>query len=308
MTNQCPYCNHRLNSGDKFCSACGTPINEGALAAGKRGNAQEYQQMGSSMPGFSGEPIPELRNPQGILRSGDLSLRIEGEVVPIVDVQLGQQQSIYFEHHILLWKHPNVRLGMKGLKGAVKRYFAGLQIFISEAHGPGNIAFSREAPGQIVALQLERGQTVDVREHQFLLATSNIEYTFFFQRGLVNLFFSRSGGLFVDRFEGKREGGLLLIHGYGNVFEKYLAPGEMLDVEPGAWLWKDSSVRMETVTALQSSGGILGAIGVMLGGISLTLNRFIGPGRLGLQSMTYHPPAPEGATQVGGSSNLGSST
>ncbi len=153
-------------------------------------------------------------------------------------------------------------------------------------------------------MKLERGQTVDVREHQFLLATSNIEYNFFFQRGLVNVFFSRSGGLFIDRFEGKKEGGLLLIHGYGNVFEKYLASGEVLDVEPGAWLWKDSSVRMETVTALQSSGGILGAIGVMLGGISFTLNRFIGPGRLGLQSMTYHPPSEEGATQVGGSNNL----
>ena len=32
--------------------------------------------------------------------------------------------------------------------------------------------------------------------------------------------------------------------------------------------------------------GILGAIGVMLGGISFTLNRFIGPGRLGFQSST----------------------
>lgn len=241
---------------------------------------------------------------QSSFRSGDLSLKIEGEVVPIVDVQLGQQQSVYFEHHILLWKQPNVRLGMKGLKGAVKRYFAGLQIFISEAHGPGNIAFSREAPGQIVALQLERGQKVDVREHQFLLATSNVDYNFFFQRGLVNILFSRSGGLFIDRFECKQDGGLVLIHGYGNVFEKYLAPGEMLDVEPGAWLWKDSSVFITTVTALQSSGGLLGAVGVMLGGISFTLNRFIGPGRLGLQSMTYHPPAPEGATQVGGNPNL----
>ncbi|MEH2035693.1 MAG: hypothetical protein V7K71_29915 [Nostoc sp.] len=27
-----------------------------------------------------------------------------------------------------------VRLGVKGLKGAAKRFFAGLQIFISEAH------------------------------------------------------------------------------------------------------------------------------------------------------------------------------
>ncbi|MEH2468103.1 AIM24 family protein [Nostoc sp.] len=256
------------------------------------------------MPDFSSEPIPELKNPKDFFHSGDLTLRIEGEIVPVVDVHLGQQQSIYFEHHILLWKHPHVRLGIKGLKGAAKRFFAGLQIFISEAHGPGNIAFSREAPGQIVVLQLERGQTVDVREHQFLLATSNIEYSFFFQRGLANLFFSRSGGLFIDRFIGQQQGGLLLIHGYGNVFEKYLAPGEVLDVEPGAWLWKDSSVKMETVTALQSSGGIFGVIGVMLGGISFTLNRFIGPGRLGLQSMTYHPPASEGAAQVGGSSNL----
>jgi uncharacterized protein (AIM24 family) len=47
-----------------------------------------------------------------------------------------------------------------------------------------------------------------------------------------------------------------------------------------------------------------GVIEVMLGGISFTLNRFIGPGRLGLQPMTYHPSAAAGAAQVGGSSNL----
>jgi uncharacterized protein (AIM24 family) len=143
-----------------------------------------------------------------------------------------------------------------------------------------------------------------VREHQFLLATSNVSYQFFFQRGLANILFSRSGGLFIDRFKCERDTGLLLIHGYGNVFEKNLGSGEVLDVEPGAWLWKDSSVRMETVTALQSSGGLFGAIGAMIGGISFTLNRFTGPGRLGMQSMTYHAPAPEGATRVGGESNL----
>lgn len=200
------------------------------------------------MPYEDDEPIPELNNPEGILTSGDLTLKIEGELVPVVDVQLGRQQSVYFEHHILLWKHPQVRLGVKGIQGAGKRFFAGLQIFITEAHGPGNIAFSREAPGQIVALSLQRGESVDVREHQFLLATSNIDYTFFFQRGLVNILFGRSGGLFIDRFTGRRDGGLLLVHGYGNVFEKTLKPGEELDVEPGAWLWKDSSVRMDTVT------------------------------------------------------------
>jgi uncharacterized protein (AIM24 family) len=261
--------------------------------------SQEYQQMGSPMPGFNNEPIPELSNPKDPIRVGDLLVKIEGELVPVVDVELGQQQSIYFEHHILLWKHPNVRLGMKGLKGAGKRFFAGLQIFISEAHGPGNIAFSREATGQIIALHLQRGQSVDVREHQFLLATSNVDYSFFFQKGLANIFFSRSGGLFIDRFTGMNDSGLLLIHGYGNVFEKHLAPGEVIDVEPGAWVWKDASVQMNTVTALQSGGGggIMGAIGAMVGGVSFILNRFTGPGRLGLQSMTYHPPAAEATTQ-----------
>jgi uncharacterized protein (AIM24 family) len=233
-------------------------------------------------------------------------MRIEGELVPVVDVELGSSTSIYFEHHILLWKQPNVRLGFMGLKNAGKRFFAGLQIFISTAQGPGNIAMSREAPGQIVALKMQPGQVVDVREHQFLLATQAVNYDFYWQTGLANVFFSRSG-LFIDRFTATQEEGLLLLHGYGNVFEKQLGPGEQLDVEPGAWLWKDASVQMDTVTVLQSGGGggLMAALGAFVGGASLLMNRFTGPGRLGLQSMTYHPPAAEGAQQAGGTSNVG---
>ncbi len=165
---------------------------------------------------------------------------------------------------------------------------------------------SREAPGQIVALRLRPGQAIDVREHQFLLATSAIDYNFYWQTGLANVFFSRAG-LFIDRFTAGREEGVLLLHGYGNVFEKTLAPGEMLDVEPGAWLWKDANVRMDTVTVLQSGGGggLMGALGAFVGGASLMMNRFYGPGRVGLQSMTYHEPAAEGAQQQGGQSNIG---
>ncbi|HTD35443.1 MAG TPA: hypothetical protein VK665_17375, partial [Candidatus Elarobacter sp.] len=71
--------------------------------------------------------------------------------------------------------------------------------------------------------------------------------------------------------------------------------------------WKDASVRMDTVTVLQSGGGggFMGALGALVGGASLMMNRFTGPGRLGLQSMTYHEPQYEGATQAGGTSNIG---
>lgn len=97
-----------------------------------------------------------------------------------------------------------------------------------------------------------------------------------------------------------------MLHGYGNVFEKTLAAGETLDIEPGAWLWKDPSVQMQvtTVAGSQRSGGILGAIGGFMAGASVMLNRFSGPGRIGIQSMTYHPPVTEGAPRAGGQNNL----
>ncbi len=285
----CPSCQNPIPDSARFCPGCGAPAPQ-ALGVGSYA-----------------EPVAESANPKEPIVVGDSTIRIEGELVPVVDAELGPSTSIYFEHHILLWKQPNVRLGFMGMKNAGKRFFAGLQIFISTAQGPGNIAMSREAPGQIVALRLRPGQVVDVREHQFLFATHAVNYDFYWQQGLANVFFSRSG-LFIDRFSAQtQEEGLLLLHGYGNVFEKQLAPGEQLDVEPGAWLWKDASVQMDTVTVLQSGGGggLMAALGAFVGGASLMMNRFTGPGRLGLQSMTYHPPAAEGPQQQGGTSNVG---
>lgn len=284
----CPSCQNPIPSGARFCSTCGAPAPQ-AIGVGT------YT-----------EPVAESANPKEPIVVGDTTVRIEGELVPVVDVELGPRTAIYFEHHILLWKQPQVRLGFMGMQNAAKRFFAGLQIFISTAQGPGNVAMSREAPGQIVALKLQPGQAVHVREHQFLLATHTVNYDFFWQQGLANVFFSRSG-LFIDRFTAAQDEGLLLLHGYGNVFEKQLAPGEQIDVEPGAWLWMDASVRMDTVTVLQSGGGggLMGALGAFVGGASLVMNRFTGPGRLGLQSMTYHEPALEGAARQGGTSNVG---
>ena len=284
----CPTCQNPLVPGARFCANCGAPAPQAASV------------------GSYSEPLPETDNPKEPITVGDMTITVEGQLVPVADVELGRQQTVYFEHHILLWKQPNVTLGFMGIQNAAKRFFSGLQIFISTAQGPGNIAFSREAPGQIVALRLRPGQAIDVREHQFLLATSNVDYNFYWQQGLANVFFSRTG-LFIDRFTAMQSEGVLLVHGYGNVFEKTLAAGESLDVEPGAWLWKDANVNMDTVSVLQSGGGggLMGALGAFAGGASLMMNRFHGPGRVGLQSMTYHEPAAEGPQQAGGQSNIG---
>ena len=62
-----------------------------------------------------------------------------------------------------------------------------------------------------------------------------------------------------------------------------LAPGEQIDIEPGGWLYKDPTVRMDTIFQKLSTGFFASAG-------QLFWNRFTGPGRVGLQSMYYHPP------------------
>ena len=307
----CPNCRNQMADDARFCGVCGNPnsMPGGAQQPGGYGPPPGQAFSGQYQAAYGGglasnEPQPELHNPHDPIVIGDMRIKIEGEVVPAVSVELGQQQTVYFEHHILLWKHPGVNIGFMSLKGAAKRLFAGLQVFISTAQGPGNIAFSREAPGQVIALRLQPGQIIDVREHQFLCASSNVGYGFTFVRGAANVLFSRTG-LFVDQFTGQQGEGVVIVHAYGNHFEKQLAPGETLDVEPGAWVWKDASVQMTTTSIASSTrGGLFGALGNLVAGASITLNRFTGPGRLGIQSMTYHPPAPEGATQAGGQSNF----
>jgi len=147
---------------------------------------------------------------------GGVTYHLDGELVPALTVDLSGSASVYFEHHILLWKHPSVTIGIKAMKGAMKRMMAGIQIFVTEAKGTGEIAFSRDGPGHIASIHLKKGQELHVREHQFLAATGNIDYTFERVKGVANLLFGGSG-FFIDKFKAA-EDGILWLHGYGNVF------------------------------------------------------------------------------------------
>ncbi len=72
----------------------------------------------------------------------------------------------------------------------------------------------------------------------------------------------------------------MILHGYGNVFERRLAAGESIMVEPGAFLYKDSSVTMQ-VEFQKLGTGLFGATG-------MSLAKMTGPGRIGIQSMYVH--------------------
>jgi uncharacterized protein (AIM24 family) len=210
-----------------------------------------------------------------------VTYHFEGELVPVLHIELGDM-PVYFEHHILLWKDPGVEIVLKSLKGAFKRMLAGMPIFMTEARGPGRIAFSRDGVGHVFPIHLGAGEGLDVREHQFLAATDNVAFTFTRVKGVANILFGGTG-FFIDTFSCGDKEGALWLHGYGNVFEVILKPNEQIDIEPGGWIYKDCSVKMDTQFQRMATGWFAGT--------SLCWNRFTGPGRVGLQSMYMHSPS-----------------
>ncbi|MCL2582272.1 MAG: AIM24 family protein, partial [Streptosporangiales bacterium] len=102
-------------------------------------------------------------------------------------------------------------------------------------------------------------------------------------KGLANILHGGSG-MFMDRFVTAQYPGLLLLHGNGNVLERMLAPGEKILVEPGGFLYKDSTVTMQAVQMPLKTG-------LLRHGMYLA--EMTGPGRIGIQSMYVHHAAGE---------------
>jgi uncharacterized protein (AIM24 family) len=213
--------------------------------------------------------------------------QIEGLYVPIADMNLAPGDWVYFGHHVLLWKDPAVNITTMSLRGGWKRLFAGMPLIMTQAMGPGHIAFSHDAPGELIALPLHPGQSIDVREHLFLVATGNVVYDWF----NTNIWFTTKDGddtethyplgMNLDRFSAAGNPGLLLLHAAGNVFVRDLAPNQTILVKPSALIFKDPSVDMhlhfERPATMFSGWGSWGNRYLWL--------RLIGPGRVAVQSV-----------------------
>lgn len=232
-THTCSWCGLVSDGSKRSCSACGATIDARNVLT---------ESGWAELPG---------RKDMAKLQFGDSFCQIEGTYVPVADINLAPGDGIYFAHHVLLWKDPQVNITTMSLKGAFKRMLAGMPLVMTQAQGPGHIAFSRDAPGEMIALPLQPGQAVDVREHLFLVATSQVTYDWF-QSGIW--FTTSSGnesethyplGQFMDRFYAPASPGLLLLHSAGNAFVRELAPNQTILIKPTSLIFKDPTVRMQ---------------------------------------------------------------
>ncbi len=257
----CEWCDGQNPTDATACRSCGAPLDVANLV---------------SESGW--REAPRIKDMTEI-HFGGSTCQVEGEIVPVAEMNLAAGDSVYFEHHVLLWKEDSVPMSVLSLQGSMKRAFAGMPFIISVASGPGRIAFSRDATGELVVLPLHPGTELDVREHAFLLSSHQIDYSYVRIKGLRNILFGGQG-MFMDRFVAKGDSGLLLLHGYGNVFERRLGAGESIQIEPGAFLYKDASVTMDVEMQKLTTG--------FFGGTGMALARVTGPGRVGIQSMYVH--------------------
>ena len=256
---ECQWCRAHNEPDRTSCMTCGAPLDV---------------KFRVSDSGWA--EAPRLRD-MTEFRFSNSTCQIEGEIVPVAELALGQGDAVFFEHHVMLWKEPNVPMSMMNTGGGMKRMLGGMPFIVHVAQGPGRIALSRDAAGEVVVLPLHPSMEIDVREHAFLAATHSVTYSFVRIKGLANVLHGGSG-MYMDRFVTQQWPGLLLLHGYGNVFQKTLQPGEKILVEPGGFLYKDSSVTMNAVK-LNVKTGLMSAMYVA---------EMTGPGRVGIQSMYVH--------------------
>jgi uncharacterized protein (AIM24 family) len=302
----CRWCRAQSPSTARTCERCGAPLD-----------------VRDAVTDSGWRAAPRLRDLTEFAFGGS-TIQVDGSIVPVADIQLGPGDAVFFEHHAMLWKDEDTRMSVMDAPGGMKRMLGTLPFVLSVATGPGRLACSRDAPGELIVLPVEPGQELDVREHAMLLATATLTYSF---EKLPNFRATMAvgGGMYLERFVAAGAAGLLLLHGYGNVMDRTLAEGETIEIEPGGFLYKESSVSVElgsyklmpegTSSASQMtkglasrgragfkamraltkegiqgvlSGDVLQQASAILTGPGLTLMKMRGPGRVGIQSMYQH--------------------
>src|ERR1700683_1646555 len=87
---QCQWCSGMNEKTALTCQACGAPLDIRNLV---------------SESGW--REAPRLKDMTEIHFSAS-TCQVEGEIVPVAEINLGQGDSIFFEHHVMLWKDVNV--------------------------------------------------------------------------------------------------------------------------------------------------------------------------------------------------------
>ncbi len=228
----CRFCRLPSEASGLSCPNCGAPVDVRA-AVSDSGWVEQ----------------PAVRD-MARIQFGQSYCQIEGTLVPTADFALAGNDGVIFSHHTLLWVQPGTHLEAWSQGSFFNRTLcrdaagahAGERARPCGSVGgppgrgrrvadPGRAGFPRAGarlPGR------ERQRRLHVAERACLAADQER------RRHRV-----RVPGRFLtstSSLPARSRPGLLLLHCPGNLFVRDLAPGQAILVQPGSWVYSDTSV------------------------------------------------------------------
>ena len=222
----------------------------------------------------------------------EIDYQIHGDDMQFVEIELDPNEAVVAEAGGMMFMDDGIQMetifgdgsqqntGFLGsLLGAGKRLLTGeslfMTVFQNRGMGKKKVAFGAPYPGKIIAVKLtDVGGELLAQKDSFLCAakgvTLGIAFTKRFGAGLFG-----GEGFILQRLQGD---GLAFVHAGGTLYQRDLAPGELLRVDTGCIVAFQPSVDYD----IQMVGGVKSAL---FGGEGLFFATLRGPGRIWLQSL-----------------------
>ena len=222
----------------------------------------------------------------------EIDYRIVGEEMQYVEIELDPQETAVAESGAFMMMDDGIQMqtifgdgsqqqpGVLGkLFSAGKRLLTGESLFMTAftnmGQGKKRVSFASPYPGKIIPLDLQLlGGKVIAQKDAFLCAAKGVSIGIEFQRRLGTGLFGGEGFI-MEKLEGD---GMAFMHAGGHVFERELAPGEMLRIDTGCLVAYTQTVQYD----IQFVGDIKNSL---FGGEGLFFATLQGPGKIWIQTL-----------------------
>lgn len=205
---------------------------------------------------------------------------IEGDSLPIVEVNLDPNETIVTQGGGMIWMSPNLKMETSsgGLGKAFSKMFSGESIFqnrYTAVGGPGFITLASSFPGSILKFDISPNAPMVVQKSGFLASSTGVELSIFFNKKFSAGLFGGEGFI-MQKLSGQ---GIAFVEIDGYCKQYTLGSGQQLIVDTGNLAAMDATCSM----SIQKVPGVKN---MLLGGEGLFNTVVTGPGRVFLQS---HP-------------------
>jgi len=208
-----------------------------------------------------------------------MQFEIVGSSMQTLLVELSQGEAMFTERGGMAWLS-NVDMDTSARGGLMKglgRMVSGESLFMTTytaKRGGGTIAFTPEAPGRVLSMELQAGKAMLCQRDAFMCAEDSVDLSMHFHKRLGAGLFGGEG-FFLQKVEGP---GHVFFEIAGEAHETTLSSGAELQVDPG-------HVALFEPTVDFSITRVKGVRNMLLGGEGLFLARLTGPGKVWLQSL-----------------------